>query len=148
MSENEVEVARRAIEAWNRLDLARRAIEAWNRLDLDAFMQAWHPKADWRPAFPTGTEGAGGVFSGHDGIRDAWHYVRTAWSVYRVEPEELRLVGDVLPVLGRIHARGETSGIEIDSAWSAVLQFRDGKVIRAWDWLDHESALEAVGLRQ
>ena len=128
--------------------LAQRAIEAWNRLDLDAFMTAWHPEAEWRPAFPKGTEGTGGVFRGHDGIREAWHNVRAAWSVYQVEPQEVRMVDDSLLVLGRIFARGETSEIEIDSDWSAVLRYRDDKVISAWDWLDHKPALEAVGLSE
>jgi ketosteroid isomerase-like protein len=130
------------------VELAGRAIEAWNRLDLAAFMEAWHQGAEWRPAFPSGTQGAGGVFRGHDGIREAWRNVRAAWSVYEVEPHEIRTVADSLLVLGQIHARGKASGIEIDSAWSAVLGYRDGKVVRAWDWLDHESALEAVGLSE
>ena len=128
--------------------LAQQAIEAWNRLDLDAFMTAWHPEAEWRPAFPKGTEGTGGVFRGHDGICEAWHNVRAAWSVYQVEPQDVRMVDDALLVLGRIFARGETSEIEIDSDWSAVLRFRDDKVISAWDWLDHKPALEAVGLSE
>jgi ketosteroid isomerase-like protein len=130
------------------VEVAQRAIEAWNRLDLDAFMTAWHPEAEWRPAFPKGTEGTGGVFRGHDGIREAWRNVRAAWSVYQVEPQEVRMVDDSLLVLGRIFARGETSEIEIDSDWSAVLRYRDDKVISAWDWLDHKPALEAVGLAE
>ena len=130
------------------VELARRAIEAWNRLDLDGFMDVWHPDAEWRPAFPKGTEGTGSVVTGHDQIRNAWHNVRVAWSVYQVKPEEVRMVGDALLVLGRIFARGEASGIEVDSAWSAALEYRDGKIVRAWDWLDHESALQAVGLSE
>ena len=130
------------------VEVAQQAIEAWNRLDLDAFMTAWHPEAEWRPAFPKGTEGTGGVFRGHDGIREAWRNVRAAWSVYQVEPQEVRMVDDSLLVLGRIFARGETSEIEIDSDWSAVLRYRDDKVISAWDWLDHKPALEAVGLSE
>jgi ketosteroid isomerase-like protein len=130
------------------VELATRAIDAWNRLDLDSFMEVWHVEAEWRPAFPKGTEGTGSVFRGHDGIRDAWRNVRTAWSVYDVQPQEIRMAGDSLLVLGRIHARGEASGLEIDSDWSAVLRYRDGKLITAWDWLDHRSALEAVGLSE
>ena len=130
------------------VEVAQQAIEAWNRLDLDAFMTAWHPEAEWRPAFPKGTEGTGGIFRGHDGIREAWRNVRAAWSVYQVEPQEVRMVDDSLLVLGRIFARGETSEIEIDSDWSAVLRYRDDKVISAWDWLDHKPALEAVGLAE
>ena len=86
------------------------------------------------------------MFHGREDIERAWHNVREAWSEYRVEADNARMVGEYLLVLGGIHARGATSGIEIDSDWSAVLQFRDGKIISAWDWLDHEHALEAVGL--
>jgi len=127
---------------------AASAIAAWNQLDLEAFMLGWHPDAEWRPAFPEGTQGAGAVFRGHGGIREAWHNARSAWSLYQVEPHEIRPVGESLLVLGRIHARGKASSIEIDSAWSAVLEFRDGAVSSAWDWLDHQSALRAVGLSE
>jgi ketosteroid isomerase-like protein len=130
------------------VEIATQAIDAWNRLDLDAFLKVWHVEAEWRPAFPKGTEGTGSVFRGQEGIRDAWHNVRTAWSVYEVKPDRVEMVDDALLVLGQIHARGETSGVEIDSAWSAVLRFRGGLIISAWDWLDHESALEAVGLSE
>jgi len=51
-------------------------------------------------------------------------------------------------VLGRIYARGARSGVEIESDWSAVLRFKDGKAISAWDWLDHAPALKAVGLSE
>jgi ketosteroid isomerase-like protein len=125
-----------------RIELALRGIEAWNRGDLDAFMEMWHPDAQWRPAFPEATEGAGSVFQGHEGIRRAWRNVRAAWSVYEVEPRDARIGSDRLLVLGRIHARGITSGVEIDSDWSAVVGFRDGLAVSAWDWLDHEQGLE------
>jgi ketosteroid isomerase-like protein len=130
------------------VETATHAIAAWNALDLEAFMKVWHPEAEWRPAFPKGTEGTGSVFTGHAGIGEAWHNVRTAWSVYQVKPQEVRIVGDALLVLGGIHACGKASGIEIDSKWSAVLRYRDGLIISAWDWLDHRSALAAVGLSE
>ena len=104
----------------------------------------WHPDAEWRPAFPKGTEGAGGVFRGHASIREAWVNVRAAWAEYRAEAESARLVGDSVLVLGRIDARGKTSGIEINSEWSAVVRFQGGLAVSAWDWLDHRSALAAL----
>jgi ketosteroid isomerase-like protein len=50
-------------------------------------------------------------------------------------------------VLGHLYARGAGSGLEIDSPWSAVVRFRDGKVFEARDWLDHARGLEAAGER-
>jgi ketosteroid isomerase-like protein len=130
------------------LESTKRAIDAWNRQDLEAFLREWHEEAGWRPAFPEGTEGTGSVFRGHDELGRAWHNVREAWSEYRVMGDDARFVGENLLVLGRIYARGIASGIEIDSDWSAVVRFRDGKIVSAWDWLDHASALEAVGLSE
>jgi ketosteroid isomerase-like protein len=104
-------------------------------------------RREWRPAFPAGTEGRGGIFRGHTEIARAWRGVREAWSEYRVDADEARMVGDALLVLGRIHGRGAHSDIEINSEWSAVVRFRDGKAISIWDWLDHDHPLKAVGLK-
>ncbi len=89
------------------VEIARRAIEAWNRQDLGVWIDTWHPEAEWRPAFPKGTEGTGTVFRGHEAIEEAWRNVREAWDVYRVEAADARIVGDSLLVLGRIYARRE-----------------------------------------
>jgi ketosteroid isomerase-like protein len=128
------------------VEITGRAIDAWNRQDLGAFLREWHDDAEWRPAFPKGTEGSGSVFRGRDDLARAWQNVREAWVEYRVTAKNARMVGENLLVLGRIYARGAASGIEIDSEWSAVVRFRDGKIISAWDWLDHAHALNAVGL--
>lgn len=129
------------------IEIVARAIDAWNGGDVEGFLAAWHPNCQWRPAFPKGTEGTGSVFEGMDGMRTAWDNVRAVWSVYRVEPQDVRWVGDELLVLGRVVVRGAASGVEINSDWSAVTRFEDGKILTAWDWLDHASALEAVGLQ-
>jgi ketosteroid isomerase-like protein len=126
------------------VETAVNAIDAWNRGDLPGFLDAWDAEAEWRPAFPQGTEGAGSVVHGHEEIGRAWHNVRSVWAEYRLEVEEARVVGEKLLVLGHLYARGAGSGLEIDSPWSAVVRFRDGKVLRARDWLDHEHGLEAA----
>jgi ketosteroid isomerase-like protein len=128
------------------VEVATRAIDAWNRCDLVAFLQEWHSDCEWRPAFPKGTEGTGSVFRGHEGIDRAWGAVRVAWTVYRLDVEEARTVGDELLVLGDIFARGARRGIELESPWGAVVRFRDRKLMSAWDWLSREEALKAVGL--
>ena len=128
--------------------MLERAIEAWNTGDLDGFLESWHAAAEWRPAFPKGTEGTGSVFRGPEGVAEAWRNVRAVWSEYRLDVQEARWSGDDLVVLGRIHVRGATSGVEIDAHWSAVVRFRDGQIISAWDWLDHASALQAAGLSE
>jgi ketosteroid isomerase-like protein len=111
-------------EAW--IETARRLIEAWNREDIDAFLDAWHPDCEWRPAFPRSLEGVGTPYRGHDGIARAWHGVRGVWDEYQLQPEDAQVVGDQLVVVGRVSGRGKESGLTLDSGWSAVVGFRDG----------------------
>ncbi len=88
------------------------------------------------------------VYRGREGVREAWGNVRAAWTEYRLEVENARMAGEDLVVLGHIYVRGAASGVEIDSDWSAIVRFRDDKVISAWDWLDHAHAVEAAGLTE
>jgi ketosteroid isomerase-like protein len=127
---------------------ARRSIDAWNREDLDAFLETWHPDCEWRPAFPRSLEGVGAVYHGREGIARAWRGVRAVWEEYRLDPEDAQVVEGSLVVVGRVYARGKESGLELDSGWSAVISFRDGVAISAWDWLDRDEALKAVGVSE
>jgi hypothetical protein len=130
------------------IEAAGRVIDAWNCCDLAAFLQEWHADCEWRPAFPKGTEGTGSVFRGHAGLTRAWQAVRVAWTVYRLDIGEARVVGHGLLFLGEIYARGAKSGIELESPWSAVVRFRNEKLVSAWDWLGHEEGLKAVGMAE
>jgi hypothetical protein len=128
------------------IPVALGAIDAWNRVDLDGFVSRWHPECEWRPAFPKGTEGSGSVFCGPEEVTRAWHGVREAWETYRLDVSDSRITDSGLVVLGHIHLRGKESEIELESDWSALVTFKDGKLLTAWDWLDHASALQAAGL--
>ena len=44
--------------------------------------------------------------------------------------------------------RGQHSGIERDLRWSQINTYRDGLVVFAEYFLDHEQALKAVGLEE
>jgi ketosteroid isomerase-like protein len=66
--------------AQENVEIALRAIDAWNRQDLKEFLEVWHRDAEWRPALPEGTQGSGTVFRGHESIEQAWHNVREAWA--------------------------------------------------------------------
>ena len=139
MSQENVEPA-----AW--IETMGRAIEAWNSEDLEAFLATWHPECEWRPAFPRSLEGVGIVYRGHEGIARAWQGVRGVWAEYRLDPEDAQIVGQQVVATGRVHARGIASGLALDSGWSALVGFRDGLAVRAWDWLDRDEALKNAGL--
>ena len=55
---------------------------------------------------------------------------------------------DVTLLVGRIHYRGKTSGVENETPVGWMLRFRDGKLASFRAFRDPEQALEAVGLRE
>ena len=113
-------------------------------------MASWRvaPRGRVAPGVSEGNGRRGSVFSGLEGVERAWQCTKVAWTEYRLDVQEARWSGEDLVVLGRIHVRGAISGAEMDADWSAVVRFRDNKVISAWDWLDHDSALDAAGLAE
>ena len=94
------------------------------------------------------SRGVGGVFRGREGIERAWRGVRAVWEEYQLDVEDAQVVGEQLVVVGRVHARGKESGLALESGWSAVVSFRDGMPVSAWDWLDRDEALKAVGVSE
>ena len=81
-------------------------------------------------------------------MREFWTSYRTELEDFQIQGQELRDVGDdrVL-LLGHIRWRGPASGAEVEAPVGLVMTLREGKVIRSMDYLSHEEALEAVGLR-
>jgi len=56
--------------------------------------------------------------------------------------------GHRIVAIGRFHARGKESAAEVESPLGYLVQFKNGKVIRMWNYLDPNEALEAAGLRE
>jgi ketosteroid isomerase-like protein len=130
------------------VEVVRRAIEAWQRDDLDAWLSLYHPAIEWHNAERL-VEGAGSPYRGIDGIRQLWTVWRTEAEDFQVEFQELRDLGDdrVLQ-LGHIRWRGAASGILVESPLGQITTVCNGKILRSMDYLSHEEALEAVGLRE
>jgi uncharacterized protein len=123
-----------------------RFIDAYNRRDVHALLQVLDPAVEWRPALPL-LLGEATVYRGHEGAR-AW--LRSLYDVTddaHVEYSEVRDLGDRVLAIGRMHTRGKGSGAETDSPFAHVTDFKDGKAIRMWTYLDPNEALEAAGLR-
>jgi ketosteroid isomerase-like protein len=69
------------------------------------------------------------------------------WEDYHPISEEFRDLGDgrVL-VLGRFHARGRASGVEVESPAAWVSEVRGGKIFRVRIYADEPSALASLGV--
>jgi ketosteroid isomerase-like protein len=131
------------------VEIVRRGLEAWQRDDLDTWLSTLDPAVEWHTALERLVGGMGSFYRGVKGMREFWTAYRTELEDFRIEAEELRDLGDdgVL-FLGHLWWRGPASGIELDSPVGLIFTFRDRKIVRSMDYLSHQEALEAAGLRE
>ena len=52
------------------LEIFRKAVDAYNRGDLESYLETAHPDVEWCP-FTAPAEG-GGAYRGHEGVRLWW----------------------------------------------------------------------------
>ena len=127
------------------VDLARRAYDAIGRRDLDALLALTDPDV---VAVPRILSVEGGALRGHDGIREWWDGVFSAFPDFSVEVGKLRGIDDVTVASLRFRGHGQESGAPFeDNVWHAS-RIRDGKVVW-WQTCGSEAeALEAAGLSE
>jgi ketosteroid isomerase-like protein len=125
------------------VDLARRVIDALELRDTDRLIELTDPDVEWRSVFVVS---GGGVYRGHDGIREYVRDMNDAWEIVRLDVDHEVSVGSVVLFLGRIHYRGKGSGVEADAESGLVMTVRAGRVVRFRPFRDPEKAIETMGL--
>ena len=114
--------------AQENVEIARAAIDAWNRGDLDAWIGAWDERAEFHP-FARSVEGR--AYHGHGGMRRFVAEMSEDWRGVRFELDEIRGAGVQVVALGRLRARGQTSGVERNAPLALVGVVRDKKLVYA-----------------
>jgi len=130
------------------IDVFRTGLEAYNRRDIDAFLETFDPMAEIHPLTLAMFGRKETVYRGHEGIREFIRDVDEVLPGIHVEPLEFRDLGEQIVATGRLHARGRASGAEVESPIAWLVEFRAVRVIRMTDYLDPKDALEAAGLRE
>jgi uncharacterized protein len=69
------------------------------------------------------------------------------WDEHRIEPQEFIDAGDRVVVLQREYQRSK-SGAEVVIDTAAILDLRDGRVVRMQGYMNPAEALEAAGLSE
>jgi ketosteroid isomerase-like protein len=131
MSEENVELMRQAIEAWNMGDL-----EAWADFLTDDVV--WHPLAENTQTAPVRGKEATLEF-----VRD-WI---APWQAYTAEVRRFIDAGDAVVALTTQTGRHE-SGTEVTIEMHAVGLIRDGKLAEMRWFLDERDALDAAGISE
>jgi ketosteroid isomerase-like protein len=128
------------------VEIVKRAIDAFNRHDVEAYADLVTSDFEVFPAMMGVLEGAS--YGGREGVETYLGEVRDTWEEYRVVADELRDLGDRVLMLGWMQGRGRGSGVQVDAPVALVADFRDGKLSRSTAYLDHGEALRAAGLAE
>jgi uncharacterized protein len=120
----------------------RRGIEAWNAGDMERLRELYDPDAIARapPGWPEP-----GPFVGRDAVIQQFRQVRDAF-----DNDSLEFVSDFLDagdrVLVRVAWKGAGHGPAMDMEWTIVYTVRRGLIFGLEYFWDHSEALEAAGL--
>ena len=125
------------------VELVRRGIAAWNRRDLDAWLSFATPDIEWMPAGPAAVERT--VYRGYDEVRAGIEAVFETWDVFECQETEMQDLGEASLWLGRVHMRGNASGVELDQEFAIYSVARDGRMALIHSFLSWQDALKAVG---
>ena len=128
------------------VEVAERAMDAFNRRDLHAFTQSMTLDIEWFPALERGLDGGG--YRGHDGVAAYFANLEVTWKELRFHSDEYRDLGEQVLALGCIRGRGNSSGVPVDAPMGIVWDFRGPEVFRARSFLTWDEALKAVGLEE
>jgi ketosteroid isomerase-like protein len=134
MSEQNVEIVRRAVQAFNELGFEGVGTSGLVTDDIEFH----EPPEQPGPRVARGREELqklGGEFDG-------------AWEDHQSEPREIRAIdADRVLLVSVEHFKGR-DGIELEASFAAILTLRDGKIARWQAFWDKQKALEAAGLSE
>ena len=126
------------------VNLSRRAIDAFNRRDLDAFLSL----ADDEIEIVSRIGAIEGGLYGHEGARRWWQNWLDVWPDYQIEILDVRDLEDVTLTSLRALAHGAGSQAPFeDTAWQ-LSRWRSGKCVFWQAFTSREDALEAAGLSE
>ena len=124
------------------VEIVRAAIDAFNRGDWDAILEASAPDVEVDMSRAVGP--AHGVY-GREQLPRFWTEFATHWESARIEPDELIEMGEHLVVPWTLRAIGR-DGIEVEAHVNWTWTLRAGKIARVAYYPTRELALEAAGL--
>jgi ketosteroid isomerase-like protein len=126
------------------VEVVRRVIEAFNAGDWEVIREVFDPDViipraveDWPEPAP---------FVGREAVMRQWERSAEPWDAYKLEPISIIDAGDRVVARGIAHAVGR--GPEVHAEFTTVFTVRNDKVFLIEYFRDHAEALEAMGLSE
>jgi ketosteroid isomerase-like protein len=114
-------------------------------------------RGDWEAALSGYDEGVvldqsrmpdGGVYHGHEGVREFYGRWFGAWTDFRLESERILDSGDNVVDINESRGTGRSSGVAVKMRSANVWTIKRGKVVRQVGYPAASEALEAAGLSE
>jgi ketosteroid isomerase-like protein len=133
------------------VELARRSFETFNRGGVDAVFDEglWSPEVIW-DLTAAGIPGLG-IYRGREEVKsffeDDWFKV-FPFDAWHVQLDEVTDQGDRVIGICRQRGHGAASGVETDLMFVQVATIRNGQFVRIDNYRDREEALKAAGQQE
>jgi uncharacterized protein len=128
------------------VEIVRRAADAWNDGEFDTALGLVDPEIEVEVAMGTTVDG---IYRGHEGLTkflsEFWSQFETP---YRSELIECIPAGDEVFVAVLHRGTGKGSGATVEAPGWQVCSVRNGRIVRWRNFATREQALEAAGLSE
>jgi ketosteroid isomerase-like protein len=127
------------------VELVCRAIEAWNQRDVTTLSALWRSdgEIDWSHARGP----LKGVYRGRGGREDFWDEFWSTFEASEVELSNFRQRGPYVVASNTAHMRGR-DGVEVTARSTVVYTIENGLITRLRMFQERAEALEAAGLSE
>ena len=133
MSQENVEIVRRAIGFWVERDFSQIPELLDPQVVIDLSRNVFNPA----------------VYRGYDGVKRYLEAVDEMWDRFEAKIEEVIDVGDIVVTATRISGVGRGSGVQAEMQLFQVVTVRDGRVLHiTGGYRNRAEALEAAGLEE
>ena len=128
------------------VELHRRLIDAYNASDTETFIALCDPQIELQS---TVTVPGGAVYRGHVGVR-RWHRdLEDGWGdELRVEPDVYFELGEHTISFHVLHGRGRQSGADVAMPAAHVYRWRDGLIVYFKGYADKADALRDLDVSE
>jgi ketosteroid isomerase-like protein len=127
------------------VELHRRSVEAFNERDIEAMLACLDPSVEYHPLLS-----AIGVtmYHGHDGLRSWFGQLDDAWETLHAEPEAYFDLGEQSLLFYVLRGRGRHSGVDVATPGAQVCRWRAGLCVYAKQFARREDALRDLGVSE
>jgi ketosteroid isomerase-like protein len=131
--------------ATDRVESVRRLADAVNRADKKAAFACMTPGVVWNATGELLDQKLH-----YNSREEVWGYLRSldeSFGSVRVDLDSIDEVGNLVVARVHLHSVGRSSGAASDFVFSSVARFKDGRIAKVENYVDHDEAMNDAELR-